>query len=97
MGAFTTMTSKGQLTIPKDVRDQLGIEPGTRFFVTVRNGQVVALPKNKRIADLAGILGKPPKGKAATLDDIDKAIGQAVGEDDDRIKREWNEHYCKGT
>ncbi len=31
MGGFSTMTSKGQLTIPKDVRDQLGIEPGTLF------------------------------------------------------------------
>ena len=51
MGAYTTMTSKGQLTIPKDVRDQLGIEPGTRFFVTVHNGQVVAMPKNKKLAD----------------------------------------------
>ena len=96
MGAFTTMTSKGQLTIPKDVRDELGIAPGTRFFVTVRNGQVVALPKNRRIADLAGILGKPPKGAGATLDDLDEAIGQAIGEDDDRIRTEWNESHGKG-
>ena len=53
MGAFTTMTSKGQLTIPKDVREELSLKPGTKFFVTVRNGQVVALPKNRHIADLA--------------------------------------------
>lgn len=95
MGAFTTMTSKGQLTIPKDVRDELGVEPGTRFFVTVRDGQVVAFPKNRRIADLAGILGKPPEGAGATLEDFDEAIGLAVGEDDERIKREWNELYGK--
>lgn len=95
MGAFTTMTSKGQLTIPKDVRDELGIEAGTRLFVTVRNGQVVALPKNKRIADLAGILGKPPKGAGATLEDIDEAVGLALAEDDERIKREWNELHGK--
>lgn len=95
MGAFTTMTSKGQLTIPKDVRDALALTPGTKFYVTVRNGEVVALPKNRRIADLAGILGKPPKGAGATLTDIDEAIGQAVAEDDERIVREWNELHGK--
>jgi antitoxin PrlF len=91
MGAFTTMTSKGQLTIPKEVRDQLNLTAGTRFYVTVRNGEVVALPKNKRIADLAGFLGKPPEGASASLEDLDEAIGRAVAEDDERIVREWNE------
>lgn len=90
MGAFTTITSKGQLTIPKDVRDQLGIEPGTRFFVTVRDGQVVAMPKNRRLADLAGFLGRPPAGSGATLQDLDDAIAGAVAEEDERIAREWN-------
>ena len=95
MGAFTTMTSKGQLTIPKDVRDELALKPGTKFLVTVRNGEIVALPKNKRIADLAGILGKPPSGAGATLEDLDEAIGQAIAEDDERITREWNELHGK--
>lgn len=91
MGAYTTMTSKGQLTIPKDVREQLSLKPGTRFYVTVLDGRVVALPKTRKLADLAGMLGKPPKGAGASLEEIDAAIGQAVGEDDERIKREWNE------
>lgn len=91
MGAFTTMTSKGQLTIPKDVREQLGLLPGTRFFVTVRDGEVVAIPKNKKLADLAGMLGRPPGGKSLTIEEIDGAIAEAVAEDDRRIMREWNE------
>jgi antitoxin PrlF len=91
MGAFTTMTSKGQLTIPKDVRDQLGLTTGTRFFVTVRNGEVIAMPKNKKLSDLAGILGRPPNGKSLTIEEIDGAIMEAVTEDDRRIKREWSE------
>lgn len=91
MGALTTMTSKGQLTIPKDVRDQLNLAPGTRFYVTVRNGQVLAIPKNKKLADLAGILGKPPNGASFSLEDIDEAIMDAVAEDDARIMREWHE------
>ncbi|HSO47090.1 MAG TPA: AbrB/MazE/SpoVT family DNA-binding domain-containing protein [Rhizobiaceae bacterium] len=85
MGAFTTMTSKGQLTIPKDVRDQLGLSAGTRFFVTVRNGEIVAHPKNRKVADLAGFLGTPPAGHGASIEDLDEAIGEAVADDDARI------------
>ena len=91
MGAFATMTSKGQLTIPKEVRDELNLTSGTRFYVTVRNGEVVARPKNKRLADLAGILGKPPTGEALTIEQMNEAIMDAVAEDDERIQREWHE------
>jgi antitoxin PrlF len=84
MGAFATITSKGQLTIPKEVRDELNLATGTRLYVTVRDGQVVARPKNKRIADLAGILGKPPSGKSLSIEDMDEAIMEAVAED-------WND------
>lgn len=91
MGAFTTMTSKGQLTIPKEVRDKLNLSEGTRFYVTVRGGEVVAMPKNKRLADLAGMLGKPPSGECLTVEQIDEAIGEAVARDDERIVREWHE------
>ena len=91
MGAFTKMTSKGQLTIPKEVREQLGLAVGTRFYVTVRDGEVVARPKNKKLADLAGMLGRPPSGKSLTIEKIDEAIMDAVADDDERIKREWHE------
>ncbi|WP_370318540.1 AbrB/MazE/SpoVT family DNA-binding domain-containing protein [Oricola sp.] len=91
MGAYTTMTSKGQLTIPKDVREQLSLKPGTRFYVTVLDGRIVALPKTRRLADLAGMLGKPPSGETLSIEQMDEAIMDAVTEDDERIKREWNE------
>ena len=91
MGAFATMTSKGQLTIPKEVRDELNLTTGTRFYVTIRNGEVVARPKNKRLADLAGMLGRPPTGEVLTIEQMNEAIMDAVDEDDQRIKREWHE------
>jgi AbrB family looped-hinge helix DNA binding protein len=91
MGAFTTMTSKGQITIPSEVREELKLEPGTRFYVSARNGQVVAIPKNIRLADLAGFLGPPPSGVSLSIEEMDEAIAKAVAEDDERIKREWSE------
>lgn len=95
MSILATMSSKGQLTIPKEIRDQLNLAEGTRFNISVRDGEVVARPKNKSVADLAGILGKPALGAGATLEDLDEAIGQAMAEDDERIVREWNELHGK--
>ncbi|PLK72639.1 AbrB family transcriptional regulator [Rhizobium sp. TH135] len=90
MGAFTTMTSKGQITIPSEVRDALKLEPGTRFYVAARNGQVVAIPKNKNLMDLAGIVKLPP-GLSLSLEDMEESVADAAAEDDNRILRETAE------
>ncbi|MET0171790.1 MAG: AbrB/MazE/SpoVT family DNA-binding domain-containing protein, partial [Agrobacterium vaccinii] len=37
MGFQTTITSKGQMTVPKSVREQLDIRPGDKCYVWVRN------------------------------------------------------------
>lgn len=59
----TTLTSKGQTTIPKDIRDGLGMKPGDRMtFTLLTDGTVIMRAKNKSLADLAGILHK--KGQA---------------------------------
>jgi antitoxin PrlF len=92
MGIYATMTSKGQLTVPKEIRETLGLKEGTKFSVTIENGNVVARPKNRSIMELAGILGKAPNGKSLTVEEMDDALGEILGEDDDRIKREWNEN-----
>lgn len=49
----TTVTSKGQVTIPKQVRDMLGIVPGSRVdFRRASDGSVVLVPLDaKRSAD----------------------------------------------
>ncbi|MBO6551817.1 MAG: AbrB/MazE/SpoVT family DNA-binding domain-containing protein [Roseitalea sp.] len=90
MGAFTTLTSKGQMTVPKEVREKLGLETGMRLHVSVKDGQMVVQPKNQKLSDLAGFLGRPPNGKSLRIEDIDEAIMDAVAEDDERIKRDWH-------
>lgn len=91
MGAYATMTSKGQLTIPKEVRDALKLDAGTRFYVTVRDGKVVAMPKNGKLSDLAGMLGKPPSGEVLTIEEMREAVMDVAAQDDERISRESNE------
>ncbi len=57
--SVTTLTSKGQTTIPKEIRDSLGMKPGDRMtFTLMPDGTVVMRVKRKSIVDLAGVLHK---------------------------------------
>ncbi len=75
------MTSKGQTTVPKEVRDFLGLEEGTQMEWIVDDGKVIVKPRKLRAIDLAGRLGPPPSGVTNTsVEDMHKAIGDAVVE-----------------
>ena len=50
-----TLSTKGQIVIPKAHRDRLGLQPGQRLAVVSR-GQVVSLVPLGRIQDLRGML-----------------------------------------
>lgn len=55
----STLTSKGQTTIPKDIRDSLGIKSGDRMtFTLMPDGTVLLRVKNKSVMSLAGSLKK---------------------------------------
>ena len=59
MAGDATLTSKGQTTIPKEIRDSLGMQPGDRLtFTLLPGGTVLMRVKNKRLMDLAGSLRK---------------------------------------
>lgn len=59
MSTEATLTSKGQTTIPKSIRDSLAIKAGDRLtFTLMPDGIVVMRVKNKRLAELAGLLHK---------------------------------------
>ena len=59
MTAAATLTSKGQTTIPKEIRDSLGMKPGDRMtFTLMPDGTVVLRVKSKSIMELAGVLHK---------------------------------------
>lgn len=54
-----TLTSKGQTTIPKPIRDGLGMKAGDKLnFSLMPDGVVIMRLKNRRASDLAGILYK---------------------------------------
>lgn len=52
-----TVTSKGQITIPVDVRTTLSLQAGERVeFTTLDDGTVIMRPKNRSLLDLGGML-----------------------------------------
>ena len=73
-----TITSKGQVTIPKDVRSRLGVGTGDRVeFVEIQPGvfQIVAATQDVRC--LKGIVAKSKK--PVTIEDMDRAISEMGG------------------
>lgn len=75
-----TLTSKGQLTLPKDVRDALGVGPGDRVdFVKMEDGNFAVLPATHSVKRLKGLI--PSAKKAVSLEDMDRVIaGGAKGD-----------------
>jgi AbrB family looped-hinge helix DNA binding protein len=59
MTTDATLTSKGQTTIPKEIRDELGMKPGDRMtFTLMPDSTVVMRVKSKNLTELAGSLYK---------------------------------------
>ena len=73
-----TLTSKGQTTIPKDIRDGLGLAPGDQLdFHLLSNGSVSLRARRGTLNDFIGILRKPgqrPLSQKAMDEGIAKAM-----------------------
>jgi AbrB family looped-hinge helix DNA binding protein len=82
--AKSRITSKGQTTVPKEVRAALGATDGTQLEWTIDGRSISVSAKTLNIADFAGFLGKPPSGVHLTIEEMNDAIGEAVAE---RFKR----------
>ena len=68
--AESTITAKGQTTVPADIRALVGAQPGTRLiWSAMPDGTVVVRAKTKSILNMVGML-KGPKGKHVSIDDM---------------------------
>ena len=72
--SISTLTSKGQTTIPKRVREHLKIGPGDKLdFVIESEGRVVIRPAKLDVRELKGLL-KRHDGKILSIEDMKAAI-----------------------
>jgi len=71
------MTTKGQITLPKDIRDRLGLKQGDRVrFIVEDDGRVRLLPAKRDVSELFGILPRPER--ALSIDEMDEIVQTAV-------------------
>ena len=72
-----TITSKGQVTLPKPIRDRLHLKPGDKIdFMLDDDGCLRVAPVTASVTQLKGMLPKP--GAPVTLEAMDEAIARAA-------------------
>jgi len=72
-----TVTSKGQITLPKEMRKRLRLREGDKVRFTAEDGgRIVMARAGHSIRDMFGILGEPPRN--LTLEEMDEVIRQAA-------------------
>lgn len=75
--ATITMSSKGQLVLPKAIRDRLKLSPGCQVTVTVdAKERVILTPARHEPAAL--FASRPPVKRVVSIEEMDQAIGKAV-------------------
>jgi antitoxin PrlF len=72
-----TITAKGQTTVPRDVRERLGLQPGDQVYWTIEDGRAVLRPKNKSAMEVAGIFHDPQRA-AMSIAELEDAIADSV-------------------
>jgi antitoxin PrlF len=83
----SAITVKGQATIPKEIREHLGLKPGDRLkFFLHPDGTVVLLP-NLPARALRGIVRSRSR-RPVTLDQMTKAVAQGASGGPPRAKRQ---------
>ena len=76
--AQATLTSKGQITIPKEIRDSLQIQAGDKVeFTITADNEAVIKPVTKKVDDVFGKLHKPGR-KPVSVEKMDAKIRQKM-------------------
>ena len=72
-----TITSKGQITVPKAVRDRLHLRPGDKVeFLVDDDGTVRVIPVTATLSQLKGMVQRPKR--AVSLTEMEKAISKGA-------------------
>ena len=75
-----TLTSKGQVTVPKAVRERLHLRVGDRLdFQTDESAKrAILTPVNRRVEEVFGLLAKARSRRAVAVEEMDAGIARAV-------------------
>lgn len=85
--AVSTITSKGQITLPREVRDHLHVREGDRIeFAIGRDGEVRVRPVTGSVEEMFGMLRRSG-AKSRSLEEIDEEIVALARREDERVRR----------
>lgn len=77
---FATLTSKGQITLPKEIRDRLGLDAGAMLdFQVLPDNTITARAVKPDARRIRGLL-KSPHAAPLTVEQMDEGIAQHVRE-----------------
>jgi AbrB family looped-hinge helix DNA binding protein len=80
--ARSRITSQGQITVPKSVRDSLDVGPGDELeFEPVGDGYVIRPRRRRSILDFAGIAGRASARIPATADELDQLLADGMAKE----------------
>ena len=73
-----TLMSKGRTTIPKEIREKLGLKPGAKpHFTLMPDGSIRVRAKADTLNELAGILHRTGT-RTATIEEMNEAVARAA-------------------
>lgn len=75
------MTSKGQVTVPAELRKELGLEPGDRVEFVRENGTIRVRKAESIVRKLAGTVTPPPGRENWTWEEIREFTEQEIAKD----------------
>jgi antitoxin PrlF len=86
--ADATVTSKGQVTVPVEIRERIGVKPGDRLrFHLSDSGRLTVTAIHRRsIFERLDELRLPALGRRLRRNDIDSAVTEAMKEQHDRVR-----------
>lgn len=82
----SVITRKGQVTIPAEIRAELGLREGDRVEFVVKNKTVSLIPRGSFVARTAGIVRS--RGKPLSAEELREAAANAIADDVEKRLRE---------
>jgi AbrB family looped-hinge helix DNA binding protein len=77
--SVSTITSKGQVTIPKNMRETLHLYSGDKVdFIKNKNNEIIIKPLTKKASEVSGILSKYKKTEAVSVEDMNQGIKNSL-------------------
>jgi AbrB family looped-hinge helix DNA binding protein len=73
----TTITKKGQVTIPKEIREALGLKERDKMIFTIRDEGVLMRPLHGSLLDLRGTV--QPKARPENFEEVRRKVKGEIG------------------